>query len=158
MRNNDWLEAKLNTIWDKSFSDINRKNTIFIIFGRNARTRLGSIRAKRDTWTGKHQDTQIIVTGFFKDERVPEFIIDVTIAHELCHYAHGFFSPLPQLSKYPHQGGIVERELKRRGFANDLDKQHQWLKQNWSGITGNRRRRSRKGRRIGLLECLLNLS
>lgn len=157
MRDNAWLEAKLNTIWENHFSDIERKNEVFISFGRNARTRLGSIRAKKGSKQAEHQNTQILITGHFKDERVPEFMIDVTIAHELCHYAHGFFSPLPKLSKYPHQGGLVDNELRRRGFATELKDQHIWLKKNWKDIVGLSKRRvvRKRKRRVSLFEYLL---
>ena len=49
-------------------------------------------------------------------ELIPEYVIDTTVAHELVHYMHGFFSPHQRLYKHPHKGGIVTKELKKRGF------------------------------------------
>jgi hypothetical protein len=138
MRNNEWLEHKLGTIWQTNFGDIPRSNDVKITFGRNARTRLGSIRHEKDK-----AGTRITLTGYFQDERVPEYLIDLTIAHELTHYAHGFFSPLPKLSKYPHQGGLVDKELAKRGFAAELKNQKKWLRENWAKLTGKSRRRKR---------------
>ncbi|MDO8444090.1 MAG: hypothetical protein Q7S80_01120 [bacterium] len=150
MRDNAWLEEKLEKIWREHFADVPRSNEIEIKFGAKARRRLGSIRQinPRD----KHSTTRILISGYFRDENVPESIIDVTIAHELCHYAHGFCSPLPKYSKYPHQGGLVDKELKNRGFGEILNFQKNWLKTSWPNITGEpvRRRRVRR-RRVGLM-------
>ncbi len=141
MRNNLWLDLKLSEIWEKHFSDVPRSNEVYIKFGRDARTRLGSIRK-----IGK-SSTLIMITGYFKDKRVPDFMVEATIAHELCHYAHGFFSPLPQLSKYPHLGGLVDNELKTRGFSEQLQAQKSWLKKEWPEIIGARVRKRRVLRR-----------
>ncbi|HLC44001.1 MAG TPA: hypothetical protein VJK08_02675 [Patescibacteria group bacterium] len=146
MRSNDWLNQKLNEIWQRYFGDVERSNEIEIKFGAKARRRLGSIRQidPKD----KHSKTRILMSGYFTDERVPESIIDVTIAHELCHYAHGFCSPLPKFSRYPHQGGLVDKELKSRGFTEMLKFQKTWLKSDWSKITGEKIVRRRARRRI----------
>jgi hypothetical protein len=55
-----------------------------------------------------------------------------TLSHEICHYAHGFHSPLPKKYKYPHKGGVVEKEMMIRGLKDYLDKSNLWLKNNWS--------------------------
>ena len=44
---------------------------------------------------------------------------------------HGFHSPHPRKYKYPHQGGIVDKELKKRGFEHLLNLEKQWTKKNW---------------------------
>ncbi len=153
VRDNAWLTEKLEKIWRGYFANVERSNDVEIKFGAKARRRLGSIRQinPRD----KHSTTKILITGYFKDERVPESIIDITVAHELAHYAHGFCSPLPKYSKYPHQGGLVDKELKSRGFADTLKFQKTWLKTDWPKITGEpvRRRRVRR-RRVGLIKIL----
>lgn len=153
MRDNVWLEEKLEKIWRGHFTDVERSNDVEIKFGAKARRRLGSIRQidPKD----KNSKTRILMSGYFRDESVPESIIDVTIAHELCHYAHGFCSPLPKYSKYPHQGGLVDKELKSRGFADALKFQKTWLKTEWPGITGEPVRRHRvRRRRIRLMRIL----
>jgi hypothetical protein len=169
MRDNAWLKNKLDLLWSQYFSDIKKKNEVVIKFGRKARTRLGSIKliqnakVKTQKYDGHpmarlNNNSTITLTGFFQDERVPEYIIDLTIAHELCHYAHGFSSPLPQLSEYPHQGGIVDSELAKRGFGPQLQAQKKWLKTEWIKIVGHsvRRRRVRRRRRISLFQFLIS--
>lgn len=164
MRNNIWLECKLEKIWQDYFSDIPRKNDIKIKFGRNARTRLGSIRFivsmshfARPGLAKAVPDSLITLTGYFQDERVPEYIIDTVIAHELCHYAHGFSSPLPQLASHPHRGGVVDNELKRRGLGDELKKQKLWLENEWKNIIGpvKRRRRIRR-KKTSFLKFLIS--
>ncbi|MEI7792347.1 MAG: hypothetical protein WCI57_02590 [Candidatus Berkelbacteria bacterium] len=144
-RDDIWLTNKLEEIWTSSFSDVPRENTVKIRFGQFSRRRLGSI--KQDSPIDKLSCTRITITGYFKDESIPEHIITSTIAHELCHYAHGFGSPLPKVASHPHRGRLVDRELTRRGFALDIMKQNAWLKSSWQGVVGQsapRRRRARK--------------
>jgi len=57
--------------------------------------------------------------------------VTATIAHELCHYAHGFSSPLEQRHPHPHYGGVVTKEMKARGFEKELKMQKKWLKEVW---------------------------
>lgn len=135
MRNNAWLESRLEMIQKAYFADIKPSNAIVIKFGREARTRLGSIRKQYGksfiNRITNHYDSEILMNGLFKNETIPDYIIDATIGHELCHYAHGFSSPLPQLSRYPHSGKIVDREMIKRGMGDMLLNQKKWLKQNW---------------------------
>ncbi|MFA6963623.1 MAG: hypothetical protein WC227_02815 [Patescibacteria group bacterium] len=134
MRSHVWLLKLLNETWQQYFADVERPNDVTISFGRTAKRRLGSIRqvAPRD----KNSRTIITITGYFRDKNVPEYIVASTIAHELCHYAHGFASPLPKFSRYPHHGGIVDTELKNRGLGDQLKAQKLWLKQEWPKIIG----------------------
>ena len=152
----------MNQIWQAHFADVPQKNNVKIKFGRNARTRLGSIkqpcnyrsippwreRTIKNFRAGSKNigDTLVTLSGYFKEENVPEFIIDLTIAHELCHYAHGFSSPLPQLFQYPHQGGLVDKELIKRGFGPKLKEQKKWLKEVWPKIIGTKTRKLRRRR------------
>ncbi len=157
MRNNIWLRNRLQDIWQKSFPDIPEESDIAILFGQKARTRLGSIKKNRL----KNAVSKITITGYFQDERIPEIIIDLTIAHELCHYAHGFSSPLPQLYKFPHQGNVVDRDLAKRGFGTELKFQKKWLKEAWPEIVGRPHRRILRHRRArpsrGLIKEILDL-
>jgi hypothetical protein len=134
MRDNKWLEEKLEYLWQTYFIDLKKLNKVHIHFGKKAKRRLASIRQTR--LHDKLSDTQITVTGFYQDEKVPEYVLEATIAHELCHYAHGFASPHPQFSKYPHKGDIVDSELKKRGLGKTLKLQDTWLKQHWKEIIG----------------------
>jgi hypothetical protein len=161
MRDNTWAENRMDQIWRDHFSDVPQENKVKIKFGRRARTRLGSIKQLHNYRSNKVRtimlqtsrqsskninDSLITLTGYFKDENIPQYIIDLTIAHELCHYAHGFSSPLPQLFKYPHQGGLVDKELAKRGFGAALKDQKKWLKTEWPKIIGVKIRRRRKRR------------
>ena len=55
-------------------------------------------------------------------------VVDHTIAHELCHYTHGFSSPHERLHKYPHNGGVVKRELEDRNLHHLVKAYAQWVK------------------------------
>ncbi len=124
MRDDKWLLARLDDIWSKHFSDVAQINPVFIRFGRFARLRFGSIRLDRRT-----KKTYIIISGMFKDLRFPQEIVDHTIAHELCHYAHGFSSPHKRLHKFPHEGGIIKNELEDRGLIHLYKAYRDWIQE-----------------------------
>ena len=130
MRDNSILEKKLQNIWDEYFPDVPQRNDVQIRFGKKARKRLGSIREKYYA-NSPDFDTLILINGHFKDHTIPEFVVEATIAHELCHYAHGFASPLPRLSRFPHRGGSVDREMVRRGIGDMVLREQEWLDANW---------------------------
>lgn len=140
-RDNKWLEKKLNILVSKYFSDIEIKNDLYIGFGRKNSRQLGKISKQRHPSLKKrivgHFDTIITINSYFKRLDVPEYVVDGTIIHELCHYAHGFSSPLPQLSRYPHQGGIVKKEMYIRGAGDIYQKEKKWLKDYWSEFLKN---------------------
>lgn len=149
IRDNLYLEERLYNIWDDHFADVPRKNLVLIKFGKASKRQLGSIK-----WANKNskiksllhpkkdehdiQDDSrisiITVTRHFQDMRVPQDVLDMTIAHELVHYTHGFHSPLPKLFRHPHQGNIVNKELADRGLKEKLDQTEKWLKKNWLKI------------------------
>ncbi len=135
VRNNKWLENLLADIWLKYFPDVVRQNDVKIKFGRPAKTRLGSIKWGRKLV--KHPNGElkkrsiITITGYFKHEDIPEDVVRGVIAHELVHYAHGFSSPLPQLHQHPHKGGIVDKEMVKRGLTKELELEKNWLRKNW---------------------------
>lgn len=130
MRNNDYLVRKLNDILTNNFSDKILANPIEIRFGRKAACRLGSIRKQEKV-------SLIMLTGYFQDERVPEELIEVTVAHELAHYFHGFCSDHKKISDHPHRGRLVDRELINRGFGDKLIFQRKWLKTEWPKLVRN---------------------
>lgn len=129
MRDDKWLFERLDEIWDKYFSDMPQENNVKIVWGRKAKNRLGSI--KKGEKIGKHYESIITINSLFKDEKIPEFVVIATIAHELAHYAHGFHSPLERKYSKPHEGGVVHKELDERGLGQMLKKQKKWLKENW---------------------------
>ncbi len=135
-RDNKWLESKLNYLVERYFPDINISNDLYIGFGRRGNRQLGKISKKHHSSIKKrffgHFDTVITINSHFKNLEIPEYVVDGTIIHELCHYAHGFSSPLPQLSRFPHQGGIVRQEMVRRGAGDIYFAEKKWLKDNWT--------------------------
>lgn len=124
IRDNKWLLSRLDFIWTEYFSDIPQKNKIFIRFGRFAKFRMGSIKVDKKT-----KDTFITLTSMFKNEKIPQEVIDHTIGHELVHYAHGFSSPHPKLFKFPHAGGVVKKEMEERGMGHFYKAYKGWIKE-----------------------------
>ena len=125
MRDQNWLENRLKTIWQLLIPEVEKLNKVSISFRGKWKTKFGHIKKLKDG------STHITINSLFKDMIVPNHIIDTTIAHELIHYMHGFQSPYKQQFKHPHKGGIVDKELKRRGFGMLLLLEKQWVKGNW---------------------------
>jgi hypothetical protein len=132
MRDEKWLFSKLDYVWDQYFPDISQDNNVKIIWGRRARSRLGSIKPGESV-SGQHPETIITINALFKDSKIPEYVVLGTIAHELSHYAHGFNSPIDRKFATPHAGGVVTRELRERGLSEIYRMQKKWLKDNWRG-------------------------
>lgn len=149
---NNNLQEMLYDIWEEHFSDVPRKNLIIVKYGKYSRQRLGSIKwcqnLKGIKGIYKHfknehkiQDdkriTLIILTRYFSLPGIPDYVIKTTLAHELVHYTHGFNSPLPKLFKNPHQGGIIKKELDKRGLIEEYRLSEEWLKRNWIEFVKN---------------------
>jgi len=130
VRDELWLQALLDDIWDHHFADVPQDNIVRIEFGRRAKRQLGSIRLDR------RDPTVSIITlnGLFRDPAIPEFIVTATLVHELTHYAHGFNSPLARKHAHPHAGGVMRAEYAERGLESLYVRQKRWLKANWPGI------------------------
>lgn len=122
-RDDKWLLARLDFLWDKYFADIPQTNKVFIKFGRYAKYRLGSIRLDRRT-----RASLITITAMFKNSQIPAEVVDHTIGHELTHYAHGFSSTHRRLHRYPHAGGVVRKEMRERGMEYLHDAYQKWIK------------------------------
>ena len=128
MRDDEFLKQRLEAMWEFLFPDVKRANTVVIRFKGKWRNKFGHI--KRLT----NGDSEIIINSHFKNEKVPEYIIDTTIAHELVHYMHGFSSPLPRIHKHPHKGGIVNKELRKRGFSHLIRLEKEFIRTSWPGL------------------------
>lgn len=125
MRDNEWLAARLENLWATLFPDVMRPNTVRTRFKGRWKNKFGHIKRL------KNKDTEIAINGLFANETIPEYIIDLTLAHEITHYSHGFNSPLPRKYRHPHAGGIVRRELKARGLGALLRMERHFVKNEW---------------------------
>lgn len=125
-RDERWLADLLDQIWEQYFTDTPRANRVRVSYGGAWKSRLGLITMSEDEKT-----SYIQVNALLKHPEIPENITFVTVAHEMVHYAHGFGSPLPRRYKHPHRGGVVKRELFRRGMAREYDLYDQWVYDHW---------------------------
>jgi len=123
MRDDKWLLSRLDYLWSEHFDDVPQINPVFIQFGRFSRLRLGSIKMEPAS-----KKTFITITGMFKDLTIPQAVVDHTIAHELCHYVHGFSSPHARLHRFPHEGGVIKKEMENRGLIHLFDAYKDWIK------------------------------
>lgn len=139
MRDDKWLAARLDNIWKLLFPEVEKKNNVVVRFKGKWKNKFGHIRRL------KNMDSEIVVNGLFKNMEVPEYIIDVTLAHELVHYMHGFHSPHPKMFSHPHKGGIVNRELRKRGFGHLIKLEREFTKKTWlemyDRLNGNKSRK-----------------
>lgn len=123
LRDNKWLLYRLDSLWSKHFPDVSQVNPLFVRFGRYSKFRLGSIRLDRRT-----DKSYITITDMFKNLKIPQEVVDHTLAHELVHYTHGFSSKRTRQHRYPHAGGIVNKEMRSRGMGYLLSAYKEWIK------------------------------
>jgi hypothetical protein len=149
MRDTKFLEKILYDLWENHFCDIPRHNLVVVKYGKSSKRQLGSIKLanKRTRIKGiveeKLEDylaqddksiTVITVTKHFQKEIVPEFVVRAVIAHELCHYTHGFSSPLQKRFEKPHRGNIIKKELGKRGLLEQQNEADRWIKEFWQEV------------------------
>jgi hypothetical protein len=146
MRDQEWLESRLEQIWEMIFPDVKRLNKVSIRWKGKWKNKFGHIQMKKE-------ESQIVVNGLFQDLRVPENIIDATIVHEIVHYMHGFQSPHTQRYKHPHAGGVVTREMKKRGFGHIMALEKAFIQKEWlrlyEDMTGKKKKQSFFSRLLG---------
>lgn len=116
----------LDEIWQVYFADVPRANQVEIAYGQPWKRRLGLIRLSLDNTV-----SFIGINALLQLSQVPEYVLIVTIAHELTHYAHGFGSPLPRLYEHPHANNVVKRELESRGLGESLLLCNSWIDREW---------------------------
>lgn len=126
-RDEVWLADRVRLLRQVHFTDVPQGYPIVTRFGSRARYRFGSIAARNG-------ETIILVNRLFADPRVPDYVVDGTLAHELAHYAHGFGSGLPRLYQDAHRGGVVDKELERRGLGEVNAKAETWRKMHWDAF------------------------
>ncbi|MFH1591993.1 MAG: hypothetical protein ABIB47_01355 [Candidatus Woesearchaeota archaeon] len=128
MRDEIWLAGLMHDVWDSGFSDVKKKNNVVVRWKGKWKNKFGHIRML------KNKDSEIGINTLFKDIRIPEFVIRLTIAHEIVHYMHGFHSPHPKQFRHPHKGGVVNNELKMRGYGEDIKNEKKWFKESWESV------------------------
>lgn len=123
MREISFLQKRLNFLLTEYFPDaISKKENIHIRWGRDALYRFGSIR-----YLYKDKQVQITINGRFRNKKYPHQIIDHTIAHELAHFVQGFPTPGPAFHRYPHRGGVIDKELRSRRLGYLVDFYKKWV-------------------------------
>jgi len=137
MRDDAWLAVRLDHIWNLLFPEVEKKNEVITRFKGEWRNKFGHIKLLKDCVS------EIAVNGLFRYEDVPEYIIDLVLAHELVHYSHGFNSLHKKRFKYPHKGGVVTKELLKKGFGHLLRKEKIFIKQDWARMHKMLKERSR---------------
>jgi len=145
VRDQEWLKKELEYLLKKYFANVAVTNPIEIRFGREAKYRFGSIRLVVDKSSKSIRSIKgfkglirasnipkksiITITRMFAADEVPVEVVRYTIAHELCHYHHGFSSSNKRLFRFPHHGGVINRELTERGAEELIDPFKKWLKE-----------------------------
>ena len=133
-RDNIWLGEKLDFLLKNYFSDVVITNPVEVRFGREAKFRFGSIKLLKPRGLrmilgkSKPQKSVITITRMFSSQDVPVEVVLYTIAHELCHYVHGFSSYNKRMFRHPHHGGVVNSEIKRRGAEHLIRSYKVWIK------------------------------
>ena len=143
MRDQEWLERRAEQIWKLFFPDIEKRD-VSVVFKGKWKNKFGHIKKKKNRRTGK-EETEIAINSLFSNLKVPEYVVQVTLAHEIVHYMHGFFSHLPKKHKYPHKGRVVDKVLEEKGFGYMLRQEKEWVKKEWwnvyKEISGKERKR-----------------
>lgn len=124
MRTNLFLVKRLNFLLRKYFPDaLSKKDKIIVRWGRRAKLRFGSIR-----YCYKSDCVNITINGKFRDKKYPQAIVDHTLAHELVHFVQGFPTPGPALHRYPHRGGVIDKELRERKLYHLVGFYKKWVR------------------------------
>jgi len=107
---------------------------ITIKIGRKARRVLGSVKLVSGI-------SRITISRFLCDFRVPEFVLQEVILHELIHIKTGHGSTLQKEYQHAHRGGVIRKEMKEVGQEELFLQSDEWVKANWYHTVGNYRRR-----------------
>lgn len=127
LRDHRWLDSRLRDLWQSYYHDAPRCYPIAIEFGPRARYRYGSIYSI-------DKQCHILINRLFAHPDVPDYVIEATIAHELAHYVHGYGSGLPKVYRHPHRGGVVEKEMHRRGCLHLEERASVWRRDHWQAF------------------------
>lgn len=129
------LQAYLAYIWERYFSDVPRINEVEIAWCQPWKNRLGLIRLSLDETT-----SFIGINSLLRHQMAPSYVLLITVAHELVHYAHGFGSPLPRPYVHPHANNVVNRELEKRGLGTYVRQCDLWIDKEWFAFYDTQRK------------------
>lgn len=128
MGNDLFLTRKTAELCREHFPKQTVSNLLMVRWGKTWKSKLGHIKPLKNKQYGSLIEVNLILS----DPRVPEFVVDATLLHELIHYFQGFGSNHPQKYKHPHRGGAVEKELERFGWKELAQKQDTWINKNFA--------------------------
>ena len=94
-------------------------NLLAVRWSKPWKSKLGHIKPLKNTAFG----SLIEINSLLSDPRVPEFVLEVTLLHELIHYFQGFASNQARTQLHPHRGGAVTKEFAQFGWQELLKKQ-----------------------------------
>lgn len=126
----NYLAKKTAQLIRENFSDKGVTNLLMVKTGKRCKRKLGHIKSIR----GIETDSLIEINPLLFDLEVPEYVLDYVIMHELMHYFQGFCSNHEKKHKFPHKGGIVEKEMANLGWKEIQEKSDKWIKENWGRI------------------------
>ena len=129
MLSDSFLTKKTAQLCREYFPQKQISNLLVVRWGKAWQTKLGHIKPYQ-------QNTQfgslIEINAVLNDERIPEFVVEATILHELIHYFQGFGSNQPRTQRHPHQGGVIEKEFAKFGWQEIAQKQDTWIHANFA--------------------------
>jgi len=120
----DLLAETLSRMLSEHFTDIPHPEEIEVGVGRRSRRRLGTVRRGPN-------GPSITINPLLLLDGVPEYVLDATMAHELCHVVHGY-GTLHRPKHPPHRGGRVTAELRARGLHAMTDRADAWIRSQWT--------------------------
>lgn len=127
MHSDTLLAKKTAQLVRENFSKHEISNLLCVRWGKPWKSKLGHIKPFKNTEFG----SLIEINSVLNDPRVPEFVVEATLLHELIHYFQGFGSNKPRQRRHPHRGGSVQNEMARFGWTQIQQKQDEWVKQNF---------------------------
>jgi hypothetical protein len=130
MPSDQFLAKKTAELCREHFSGHKISNLLVCRWGKAWKTKLGHIKPLKRVNYG----SLIEINAILADPRVPEFVLEATLLHELIHYFQGFGSNRPREKMHPHRGGAVTNEFKKFGWEELLQKQEKWIKENFAKI------------------------
>lgn len=123
MLSDTFLTRKTGQLCREYFPRKQITNLLVVRWGKAWSTKLGHIKPLKNV----HYGSLIEINAVLNDDRIPEFVVEATLLHELIHYFQGFGSNHKRTQKHPHQGGVIEKEFAKFGWQEIAQKQDAWI-------------------------------